>query len=56
MNKRDILKKLVRSSGLGPKLNQRVSIFEHKATKRNRTRGTQRRRAIEEFGGADENR
>jgi len=48
MNKRDILKKLVRSSGLGPKLNQRVSIFEHKATKRNRSRGAKRRKAIQD--------
>jgi hypothetical protein len=48
MKKRDILKKLVRPTGFGPKLNQRVSIFEHKSTKRNRSRGDQNRRAIDD--------
>lgn len=48
MKKENLLQKLVRTSGLGPKLNQHASVFEHKGTKRNRDRGAQKRKAIVE--------
>lgn len=46
MKKNRILEKLVRPKGLGAKLNQHASVFDHKATKRNRSRGDKKRKAI----------
>jgi len=45
-NKNPLLR-LIRGTS-GPKLNQRVSIFAHKGTKRNRSRGDKKRNAMRE--------
>ena len=41
-------KRLVRSSGTGPKIGQKGGPMESPNTRRNRTRSDQKRRAIEE--------